>query len=257
MIMDDYRMRTYSRGPGWFAVLFISLSTSFAMSAALYWALVHGWIPSDLPVSQAKTQERGTLVKVPALVGLPAAVAGELLEGRGLHMLVKEKRPDPSIPLDAVVAQDPLPESSLTVDSSVGVVLSAGAEATSAVPALTGMSFADAKKALEDAGLVLGPVAGPEDGVVVAAQPAVGEKIAPGAMVGLTLEAAGIEVPKLVGLSWGKAKSTLEKAGFKIGKVRERFDEERDPWVILEQSVEPGQKLPEGSSIDLVRNESF
>jgi beta-lactam-binding protein with PASTA domain len=77
----------------------------------------------------------------------------------------------------------------------------------------------------------------------------------PGSTVALTLVAADVEVPKLVGLPWPRAKKLIESTGFKVGNVRERYDEYRDPYYILAQVPEAGTRAVKGSAIDLVRAE--
>ena len=76
-----------------------------------------------------------------------------------------------------------------------------------------------------------------------------------GSPVELVMIATGIEVPKLVGMPFGKAKKAIEAAGLTVGKVRETFDDYKDPWVVLSQAPEPGTRVAKGASIDLVRNE--
>jgi beta-lactam-binding protein with PASTA domain len=255
--MNDYRI--YPQGPGWFAVLTIAFATSVGVVGAFYWAIVNGHVPMTMvqAAPAADKPARGEQVKVPSLVGLPATVAGELLEARGLRLVVQERKTDDKVPAEGVVSQQPLAESSLAVDSPVSVVVSTGQPSELMLPDLTGRTMAETKQTLEGLGLVLGPVAGPNDGVVKSSEPAAGQKLAPGSMVGLVLEPAGIEVPKVTGMGWGRAKSTLEKAGFKVGKVKERFVEELEAWVVLEQTPAAGERLPAGGVVDLVRNESY
>lgn len=257
--MDDYPTRMYSRGPGWVGIVFVSLFVSCLVVAGFYGALLRGWVPAPLPgvgPASAVVNAR-SLVKVPSLVGLPVAVAGELLEGRGLRLVVQDRKTDEVMAADAVLAQQPLAESSLAADTAVTVTVSMGKPTQVKVPDVTGRSLSDARQVLEAAGFVLGPVSGPDAGLVKSMEPAAGEVASRGFAVGLGLELAGVDVPKVVGLSWARAKATLEQAGFKVGKVRERYDEEHDVWVVLEQSAEPGSKLPAGASIDLVRNEGY
>jgi beta-lactam-binding protein with PASTA domain len=248
----------YPQGPGWFAVLTIAFATSVGVVGAFYWGVVNGHVPmAMMQAAPAAKPARGELVEVPSLLGLPATVAGELLKARGLRLVVQERKPDDKIAAEAVISQQPLAESSLAVDSPVSVTVSTGQPSELMLPDLTGRTLAEAKQTLEGLGLVIGPVAGPADGVVKTSEPAAGQKLAPGSMVGLSLEPGGVEVPKVVGMGFGKAKSTLEKAGFKLGKVKERFVEETEGWVILEQTPAAGSQLAPGGTVDLVRNESY
>jgi serine/threonine-protein kinase len=202
-------------------------------------------------------EEKPAHVKVPALLGLPLEVAGELLEARGLRLVVQHKSEHDEVPENAVIAQDPLPDSSLPPSAAVNVTLSTGKPKTAAVPDLAGKSLDAAKAELEAAGFTLGELSGPESGerVVASSSPTAGSPVPTGSAVALTLEAVGVEVPTLVGLPWAKAKKLIEERGLALGKVRERFDEDREGYVVLQQSPSAGTRVPAGSKLDIVRNE--
>jgi serine/threonine-protein kinase len=261
--MDDelYRARLMPRGPGWFAVIVISFVTSCCVVFGFQWTIAQGWMQplrsSPQPAAAQSTEAKPENATVPPLVGLSVDVARELLTARGLRLVVQEKRDDERIPVDAIVAQEPLPQSTLPTRAEVRVTLSSGKTLQVPVPDVTGKPPEEARSMLEGAGLALGALNGPDAGerVVASSDPAPLAAVAKGTAVALTLEAVGVPVPTLVGLSWGKAKKTLEQAGFAVGKVRERFDEARDAFVVLEQSPAPGTRAPAGSKLDLVRNE--
>jgi serine/threonine-protein kinase len=259
--MDDdfaYRARVYARGPSWFGVIATSFVTSCCVVLGFQWAIAHGWMQMMAPPqAPAVAPVPSGNVTVPALVGLPARVAGELLEARGLRLVVREKREDAKVPRDSIIAQEPLPESTLPSRSEVSVVVSSGQPSAVSVPDLTGKTPEEARQLLEAAGLSIGRVTGPESGarVVAKSDPAAASTAARGTAVALVLEPVGVEVPKLVGLPWSKAKKLVEEAGLQLGKVRERFDDERDPYVVLQQSPEPGTRVAAGSAIEIVRNE--
>jgi beta-lactam-binding protein with PASTA domain len=237
--------------------------------------------------------ERGpTVVKVPMIAGMSVSEANQLLTARGLKLLVREKRQHDQLPPDSVISQDPLPESPVNPQSAVAVAISVGKPSGSApLPDLTGQPLEQALKALEAGGYKLGPVAGPPNGprVVKSSDPAAGQTVPPGTSVGLTVVAAaqavpapaapapaahapapapsaapqaaaaapasGVVVPKIVGLPWSKAKKALEESGLMVGKVRERFDEDRSSYVVLEQTPIAGTQVAAGSGVDVVRNE--
>ncbi len=254
----------HGQGPGWFAVLFISLISSVAVVAGFQWATARGLLPGALvasaPVSGPAADSDPSVtehVKVPAIVGLPVLIAGELLESRGLRLVVREKREHEVLPAEAIIAQEPLADSSVPRDSPVSVTVSTGKTATVLVPELKGMTLDDAKRTLGEAELSLGEVTGDESQgrVVDKTDPQAQSAAARGSAVKLVMVATGVEVPKLVGLPFAKAKKQLEEAGLTLGKVRERFDDFKDPWVVLQQIPEPGTHVAKGASIELVRNE--
>jgi serine/threonine-protein kinase len=145
----------------------------------------------------------------------------------------------------------------LPAQSPVSLTLSSGKPAETTVPELAGLTLEEASRALESAGLKVGAVSGPSSGLrrVEKSEPAARAPLAPASAVALTVVAADAEVPRLVGLSWPRAKKLIEDSGFKLGAVRERYDEYKDPYYILGQSPEGGSRAAKGSAIDLVRAE--
>ena len=255
---DDYRL---TRGPGWLGVILTSLLTSCVVLVGFLWAVQHGhlMVPAfsqKAPGAASGTSDQASHVAVPPLSGLSIATALELLNARGLRLVVRQKRAH-SAPMDSVIAQDPLADSRLPRDSAVVVVLSSGPAATSAVPNLAGKPLAEALKELESVGLKadeLGPDA-TKDRVVSGTEPPAGKALERGGSVKLVLAPAGIQMPKLTGLSLTKAKATIAELGLKLGKVRSRYDDDIPAYVILTQSPAPGEAVAKGGSIDLVYSE--
>jgi beta-lactam-binding protein with PASTA domain len=95
-------------------------------------------------------------------------------------------------------------------------------------------------------------------GTVLMQNPLAGHKIKPGRIISLTVAAAlpeKVEVPKLTDVSLRQARVLLESKGFALGLVEYR-PSEFDGLVLDQkhggQSVPPGTKLDNGSTIDLV-----
>ena len=263
--MDEDAFRIY-RGPGWFGVIVTSFFTSSAVVFGVLWGIQQGHIPGLVQTPQASpaaaaaapalAQSAPANVKVPTLLGLPSDTANELLGARGLRPVVRERRESPQA-AGTVIAQNPLADSLMPRDGAVELTVSNGPPANVAVPELTGKALPDAVSALEAVGLKAGTLTGPDTGdrIVLASNPAPGAAVAPASSVALTVELKGVEVPKLVGLSFSKAKKLLEESGLTVGKTRERYDEDRDPYVILQQSPEPGARVSPSTAVELVRNE--
>jgi serine/threonine-protein kinase len=250
---DDYRL---TRGPGWLGVILSSLLTSCTVLVVFLWAVQHGLLTAPGLSQKAQATEQVAHVAVPPLNGLSVATALELLNARGLRLVVRQKRAH-NAPADTVIAQDPLADSRLPRDSAVVVVLSSGPAATSPVPNLAGKLLPDALKELESAGLKadeLGPDA-TKDRVVSSTEPAAGKVLERGSAVKLLLAPAGIEVPKLTGLTLTKAKTAIAELGLKLGKVRSRYDEDAPAYLILTQTPAAGEAVAKGSAIDLVYSE--
>jgi serine/threonine-protein kinase len=255
---DDYRISRAS-GPSWLGVILTSLLTSVVVLVAFLWALQHGFVmvPALSQKAQAPASSSNAAhVAVPPLTGLSTATALELLSARGLRLVVRQKRANPA-PVDTVIAQDPLADSRLPRDAQVVVVLSSGPSASSTVPDLAGKPLADALKELESAGLKADELA-PDAGVprvVTGSEPAAGKTVERGSAVKLLLAPAGVELPKLVGISLTKAKKSLAELGLTLGKLRARYDEEAAAYLVLSQTPAPGTRVAPGSSVDLVYSE--
>jgi beta-lactam-binding protein with PASTA domain len=63
-----------------------------------------------------------------------------------------------------------------------------------------------------------------------------------------------LPVPSVIGRSLAKAKDELQKAGFTVGNVRSRSDEDHTEGMILEQTPAANQPAAKGSAVDLVVN---
>jgi beta-lactam-binding protein with PASTA domain len=59
------------------------------------------------------------------------------------------------------------------------------------------------------------------------------------------------QVPNLFGLSKKKAVVDLEKAGFRLGKIFYRQNEDLIPYTVLDQSIPAETVLEEPTTIDL------
>ena len=244
-------------GPGWSGVILISLIMSVGAVFGARVAVQQGVLPEAIgPAHQEPAPKEPETATVPSLEGLSLDSAKELLESRKLTLVVKDKQPHESIPADSVAAQEPLSGSILKVDSAVSVTLSTGKPNETTVPDLAGKSPEEAIVALQNANLKVGEISGPESGErhVESTEPAAGATIATESTVALTVVPSGVEVPKLTGLRFAKAKAEIKKSGFELGKVRDRYASRGAPLVILDQTPAPGTLAPKGSAIDLVRN---
>jgi eukaryotic-like serine/threonine-protein kinase len=97
-----------------------------------------------------------------------------------------------------------------------------------------------------------------QPGTVVLQNPVAGHKIKPNRVIYITLASSmpeQVEVPKLTDVSMRQARVLLESKGFALGNVEERPSEFND--LVLEQKhngqmIQPGSRLDNGSTIDLV-----
>lgn len=236
--------------PSMFIVVLVSALTAAAVSVGTVVLLGSAKLPWG-------AKEEPKVVDVPVVVNMAPATAGELLMGRGLRLVVAGERPHPDVAKGAISEQSPLAGSRVDRGGEVRVFVSTGVP-LSAVPDLVGKTPADAKTALEAVGLIVGAVqegGKGAPGTISATTPAAGTSVPRGTAIALQKVPAGGAVPSVVGLSRKKAKEALEAAGFKEGKVKWRYVEDKGPFTVLEQTPAAGATLPPQSPVDLVLNE--
>jgi beta-lactam-binding protein with PASTA domain len=250
---DDYVPGQRRMGAGAIIVISVLLSTAASVLA------VRGLLEAGLLLPHATVGQAGpvTETRVPDVVGMAADAADELLSARKLRMVVSERRADERIAKDAIVSQAPLAQSRVNASSEVTVVVSTGAS-TKKIPALVGQKLEEAKLALEQAGLVLGPVSETDDGpagTVTATVPIMGTEVEPGSPVAMTVAVAKIEVPRVVGMPIARAREVLENAQLKVGSVSEIYDRHKKGLLVLQQDPDPGERVGAGAEIKLVINQ--
>ena len=199
-------------------------------------------------------------IEVPSVIGLPAQSARALIESRGLMFTVGEEREDAKAPVGNIVAQRPMEGSRIERGQAVDVTV-AKAPALVKAPPLVGLALGEAKLRVEMAKLVLGKVA-EENNAEVKAGNVISQGVPEGSetKIGTAIDlvvskgVGAIPVPSVVGRSLSKAKDELQKAGFTVGTVRSRSDEDHSDGLILEQNPAANQQAPKGSPVDLVVN---
>ncbi|MEU3652670.1 Stk1 family PASTA domain-containing Ser/Thr kinase [Streptomyces sp. NPDC032161] len=193
------------------------------------------------------------IVKVPDVHGLAVAEARRELKKAGLEpgMVTKEFSDDTG--RGDVIRTDPEVGTERHPDSAVALVVSKGAPVD--VPDVTGLSVKDATDALDEYGLkarvLPGRINAPEvSGDIARQSPAQGARVAEGDTITLTVSKGPrmITVPDVTGKDVDAAKRELEGAGFDV-KVDRPFLSFSD--TIASQSVEGGERAPEGSTITI------
>ncbi|MFF1377830.1 Stk1 family PASTA domain-containing Ser/Thr kinase [Streptomyces sp. NPDC058308] len=130
-------------------------------------------------------------VSVPDVTGLDYAAAEKRLKDNGFTAS-REDVASEDVDEGKVIKTTPSAGTPADPGSTVTVQVAKAAE-ESTVPPLTGQKLKDARKAIEDAGLTVGTITGPQDddALVVFSQPNAGEKVAPGSAVNLTTAGGG------------------------------------------------------------------
>ena len=156
------------------------------------------------------------VVPVPNVVGQPATQARRTLERAGLLI-------NPRGGEGRVTAQQPPAGTLVAGGSTVSVTLPATPGLT--VPNLVGLTFGEARQAVDQAGLRLAPVDSLDDrrrfGVgdrrlVTGQRPTAGTPAQHGDVVTVTFAPATAQVPNLIGLRAGQARDRVAAAGLRL-----------------------------------------
>ena len=131
--------------------------------------------------------------------------------------------------------------------------------ASDRVPNVAGMTEAEARIAIEKAGLKVGNIdTKPDDtvpaGTIVSTDPAIGTSVPKGQAVDLTISAgpAAVTVPPVVGLSEDEAITTLQKAGFEVGlPIQRDFSPKIDAGFVFQQEPLANDSAPKGSKVTI------
>ena len=197
----------------------------------------------------------GRYTTAPDTYGLTAQAATARLEAAGLEVEVDpEGAFSETVARGLVVEQDPDPGDRVRDGGEVVLVLSRGPDRR-AVPEVVGKPEAEARAALEAAGLEPGPVTAAFStlpvGAVVRTDPAVGARLKPGTPVALVVS-KGVErlpVPDVTGEPRAAAVAALEGAGF-AAAVTEVFSESVPKGRVVAQKPAEG-RAPRGSTVQL------
>jgi eukaryotic-like serine/threonine-protein kinase len=244
---DDLMVRG---GPRTGTMFFIALFVSAIVSAGVFLGARYLLPPKPKTIA---------IVDVPTVMGMQPVQARELLDGKGLLLVLDAQREDASAP-GTIIAQTPLEGSRSRRYGEVHVVVSKGQQKVK-VPDLAGQDATKATQALVEHKLVAGATEQEVSptvaaGLVLATTPPAGTEVAPGAEVKLKVSAGAgtVAVPKVTGMTLKKAKELLAAAKFQV-VAKSTYDEDRGAYVVLRQDPAEGAKVAPGATINLVYNE--
>lgn len=129
------------------------------------------------------------------------------------------------------------------------------------VPDVVGLAENDAQKRLLEHGFKRGDITGVVTrqrnvGEVVTQSPVAGERIRPGATVGLEVEVEPTTVPNVVGSTLDDAQRIIARAQLKVGNVSEQLEVGADSGIVRSQSIAARGEVAPGTAIDLVVSEA-
>ena len=193
-------------------------------------------------------------VAIPQVAGMNVNEAMQVLEQAGF-VVNRVDEPNPDVPRDTVIATEPGVGSGLPEGSRIKLRVSSGPELTN-VPDVRDKKAEEARRLLEEAGLVVNPKLREEPheeiprGNVIEQSPAAGSQVSKGTRVTLTVS-SGLEtktVPDVTGQTLESARTTLESAGFIVEVVEVDSTEKQGTVVEVPQK---GTELTVGTTVEL------
>ena len=183
---------------------------------------------------------------VPDLINVAYDRAEAALDDLGL-VAKRVDEPNGDITEGNVTRTDPAAGTVMAAGQVVTVFVSTGME-RSEVPDLNGKSEADARAAIEAAGLKVGAVnsannASLEAGVVISASPAAGSIVAKGSTVSLVVATGRVVLINYVGFTVDAAKAQLEAPDSQLIVLTQEDPNcaAQTPAVVSQQSLSPGE----------------
>jgi eukaryotic-like serine/threonine-protein kinase len=193
-------------------------------------------------------------VDVPNVIGRTSATASQILQNRGFEVQI-DPATNADVPRDQVFAQNPRPGDTADEGSVVHLRVSSG-PGQAAVPSVVGLAQNDAEKQLQDAGFKTKVAQEFSDtvkkGTVISTTPAVGTLVERGTTVTLTVSKGKEQaaIPDVNGETEDNARSAIEAAGLRVGKVTQE-ESDQDPGTVIAQSPVAGKNVAKGSSVNL------
>jgi beta-lactam-binding protein with PASTA domain len=187
-------------------------------------------VPPGTAVALVVANAGAEPVRVPRLVGVRLADAHRAARDRRIRIGRVERRPTKQYAPDTIFGQSPREDTLVAPDCPVDVVVAVEIQRV-AVPNLVEMTFADAQRRLEQAGLRLGrvvPQARGTPNTVLAQDPAPGALVEAGSSVDVSVGQQRqtpppppppdtlVDVPDLKGSMRPAALATLERLGMKV-----------------------------------------
>ncbi|MBI5015743.1 MAG: PASTA domain-containing protein [Deltaproteobacteria bacterium] len=202
--------------------------------------------------------ERTPEVAVPPVAGLGLAQALDALDAKKLGLELTEFEYSDQVPENHVIRQQPEAGRVVKAGRRVRVILSRGAE-RHAVPELAGLPTEEARIVLIEAGLqaaVATRIPGGPEGQVVAQGAAPGSRLLKGTAVPLVIWSGPrptiYRMPRLVGLTYGRAAATLDELGVRVEALDDvPTDDPTKEDLVLRQDPAAGSPIPRGTGVRL------
>ena len=205
------------------------------------------------------------VVLVPDLSHLTEEAAIEKLEEYGLTVGEITREYSERVEEGYVISQTPEPGIEVEIGTTVNFTVSTREEPSEypvslvVVPDLTGLNLDDAIELLEASGLVLGTVQETNydtinQGVVISQSILAGEQVEEGEIIDLLVSIGPrvVTVPDFTGLEEEEARQLIESSNLSLGSIDYEYDDNVEEGHVISQSLEAGESVDSGTSIDLV-----
>lgn len=196
-------------------------------------------------------------IAVPAVDGLSQPRAVAKLTDAGLVVDRIEHQDDDAVAKGSVIRSSPDAGVRVQRGSSVALFVSSGPNQV-LVPDVSGLTQADAERALTDQGFKAGPVQEASDtapvGTVIRQTPSAGAKADPGSTVTIVVatESAKVAVPDVVGMQEADAVDALSGAGLEPRESTRPVTDETQDGLVLDQRPASGTKVGKGAPVRIV-----
>jgi eukaryotic-like serine/threonine-protein kinase len=208
-------------------------------------------------VTLSVSQGLGT-TRVPDVAGLTERKALKALERKGFAVRSEEEF-STDVELGRVIETQPAAGTSIEGGSEVTLIVSQGTD-LAAVPDVIGVSQQIAENRVESAGFIANVETQDSDepeGTVIAQDPPGGTESEGGSEVTIVVStgAGSVLVPDVEGLFRDGAIRLMQNAGLNVVWQDEETTNPEDDGRVLDQAPEPGQRVPEGTTVTLIIGE--
>lgn len=198
----------------------------------------------------------GQFTRVPSLLGQSEKAAKERLSKADLELKGVRRAYSDTVDRGKVISSDPKSGDRIRGNDSVSLVVSRGPEIVT-VPDVHGVALTEARRQLEERGLVPGMVTKEfsddvSAGEVVRTEPEAGAERHPDSAVAMVVsKGSPVDVPDVTGQSVDDATAELEDAGLDVAVAPDRVNSPEDEGDVARQSLEEGSEAAEGDTITL------
>lgn len=235
----------------WVWLLLILLLVLAGAALGLYFSGRLGGIANSDPTPTPSPV--ATATPVPDVSGKSESEAKAAIEDAGLvYVKAGEEVPSDTVDIGKAVSSDPEAQTSVVLGTRVTVYYSSGST-TVTVPDITGESQSEARRTIEQAGLVWGDVTSEDStypsGTIIRTEPSEGTIVERGSTVSVVISSGRTTVPKVVGLTQDEAQTAITDAGLSYNTVtnEEKTNDPSKADKYIVTAVDPGENTPVSS----------